>query len=203
MSCSVCAAEKVYALGMCLAHYRKWKFYGDVNFVRSYTKTPIEERFFAKVEKGTGCWLWTAGKTQAGYGVIQEGGRGRKLLLAHRVSYTMHKGPIPEGMNVLHSCDNPSCVNPDHLRSGTYGDNQQDAYDRSRRTTPFALKKNRYQGPRPSLPGESNPNAKLTADDVRAIRDSTEKPGTVAKQFGIIPEYVTKIRKRAAWAHID
>src|SRR5574340_590014 len=76
------------------------------------------ERFFDKVspEALTGCWLWTGAVKELGYGVIGLGTREQGTSKAHRVSWELHNGPIPSGLNVLHSCDTPSCVNPDHLR---------------------------------------------------------------------------------------
>jgi hypothetical protein len=80
-------------------------------------------------EPNCGCWLWTGHVNRAGYGVIDRGGR---KLGAHRVSYEMNKGQIPHGLVVRHTCDVPSCVNPDHLLIGTQADNIQDAVKRNR-----------------------------------------------------------------------
>lgn len=87
----------------------------------------VEKRFFSKVDKTETCWLWTGHKT-LGYGKIAMG-RGN-LMWAHRVSYVLHKGEIPEGKLIMHSCDNPPCVNPAHLELGNYSENLIDAYKR-------------------------------------------------------------------------
>jgi len=91
----------------------------------------IRERFWPKVYKTLGCWIWNAGKTSRdlsrGYGIFWLNGR---KVLSHRVSWEIHNGPIPKGMNVLHDCDNPPCVNPEHLWLGTHSDNIQDAADK-------------------------------------------------------------------------
>ena len=81
------------------------------------------DRFFQKVNKTGFCWEWLAGKDKDGYGKIKIRG---KTLQAHRVSWGIHNGPIPEGIGVLHRCDNPSCVNPLHLFLGTTLDNMRD-----------------------------------------------------------------------------
>lgn len=90
---------------------------------------PLEERFWEKVDKTLsekGCWLW---RGQSGeYGKIYVHGQG--LVKCHRLSYEMHKGPIPEGLLVRHTCDVKGCVNPDHLLVGTKKDNAHDAIER-------------------------------------------------------------------------
>lgn len=76
----------------------------------------IEERFWPKVNKTEGCWLWMGARLPKGYGVIGRGGRGSGYAYAHRVSYEIARGPIPEGHQLHHTCTNASCVRPDHLR---------------------------------------------------------------------------------------
>jgi hypothetical protein len=96
----------------------------------------LEERFWAKVTKSDYCWEWAPkSRTSHGYGVIQRGGRGGGLALAHRLSYELACGPIPEGLCVLHDCDNPPCVNPAHLHLGTKADNMREKVSRGRQKT--------------------------------------------------------------------
>jgi transcriptional regulator with XRE-family HTH domain len=93
-------------------------------------KVPAEERFWPKVQKTETCWLWMGGKTLGGYGVFRYNDRQEG---AHRVSWQMaHKEPIPERLQVLHSCDVRLCVNPDHLWLGTQSDNIQDCLAKGR-----------------------------------------------------------------------
>lgn len=90
-------------------------------------------RFWAKVNRGTGCWEWLGERNNKGYGRFPTYSRdSRKRLLAHRVSYTLHHGQIPAGMVVMHACDNPGCVNPEHLSIGTQQDNLRDALAKGR-----------------------------------------------------------------------
>lgn len=93
--------------------------------------TPLPKRFWKKVVKcePNECWYWKANTYADGYGQISVKGKPRQ---AHRVAYELCVGPIPEGLCVLHYCDNPSCVNPQHLYVGTHSDNMQDRAKRGR-----------------------------------------------------------------------
>lgn len=97
-------------------------------------KTPAQF-YEARVVRGLECWAWTGRKDAFGYGVVQLG-RGEPRTGAHRVSWELHVGPIPEGMQVLHHCDNPECTNPSHLFLGTPLDNMLDASAKGRLNVP-------------------------------------------------------------------
>lgn len=88
-----------------------------------------ESRFWSKVERGDGYWIWTAGKSSHGYGNFWLNG---KTVAAHRFAFERACGPIPEGMELLHSCDRRACVRPDHLSIGTALDNARDAVAKGR-----------------------------------------------------------------------
>lgn len=92
-------------------------------------KASIEERFFDKVNKTDSCWLWTGSLTSRGYGSIGVDG---KNVSAHRLSYMLFNGDIPDGFVVCHSCDVPACVNPEHLWVGTASDNMKDMVAKNR-----------------------------------------------------------------------
>lgn len=109
-----------------------WDF---IDTSSSYNDRPLplntaRERFFAKVQKTNNCWVWTGCKNNRGYGQLRMGRE--TSLLASRLSFFFHKGPIQKGLYICHSCDNPPCVNPDHLEAGTQRKNVIDAYKRGR-----------------------------------------------------------------------
>ncbi len=109
-----------------------------VNCSRTCAKTKsIDEKFWQKVDKTNSCWLWKGGKDIYGYGRLRVPGHN---LLAHRISYELHHGPIPKEMLILHKCDNPPCVNPAHLFLGTQETNNKDAKSKGRSRGRFSHK---------------------------------------------------------------
>jgi hypothetical protein len=148
-------------------------------------KTPPATRFWAKVEKTEGCWLWTAATGgQMGYGTI--GVTRTRMMYAHRLSWEMHHGPIPIGSLVLHHCDQPRCVRPDHLFLGTRADNMADMVAKGRQAR-----------------GESHANARLTPDIVKTIRASGEGQLTIARRYKISQPTVSNIRTGRTWASVE
>lgn len=104
------------------------------NWVRGHQRASlepaaIEKRFWAKVNKTDGCWLWTGSTRWFGHGALHVNGR---RTLTHRYSWTLANGPIPDGQSVLHRCDTPACVRPDHLFLGTQTDNVADMVQKNR-----------------------------------------------------------------------
>ena len=140
-------------------------------------------------EPNSGCWLWL-GMQQVGkeYGLFCFK---QRTVKAHRASWEIYCGEIPVGMSVLHKCDNPPCVNPDHLFLGSQSDNIKDR-----------VKKGRSRGPT----GESAPLAKLTATKVIELRRLHERNGVsvqdLADRFGIHKATVHKILKGNIWRHV-
>jgi hypothetical protein len=131
-----------------------------------------------------GCWLWMSHCDAKGYGQTAHEG---KSIKAHRLSYLLHRGPIPSGFHVLHSCDTRSCVNPAHLFVGTHQDNMRDMVSKGRQT--------RNHG---ALSGA----AKLTETQVLAIRRDTRPQRLVAAEFGVSQSRVWAIRHRRSWARL-
>lgn len=112
-------------------------------------KATIEERFWSKVDRREAdqCWPWLGSQDGRRYGQMSSGPGGGSPIKAHRVSWIIANGPIPEGMNILHRCDNPPCVNPNHLLPGTQKQNIQDASERGR-LNPKSLLNLRWNHPR-------------------------------------------------------
>lgn len=153
----------------------------------------IKERFEAKFEEdeSSGCWNWTAGKDKDGYGNFGFAGRKQK---AHRVSYQLYIGEIPDGLCVCHKCDNPSCVNPAHLFPGTMADNVRDC-----------INKGRWKSKFPDHSGENNGHVKLAEEDVRTIRTMGAdgvRQVDIAREFGVTRSNIYHIVHRLTWAKI-
>ena len=157
-------------------------------------KALANNRFFSRVQKSSKCWLWTGAKTGEGYGSFSIGGRD---IGAHVYSYGMHVGPIT-GLWVLHKCDTPACVRPDHLFLGTPRDNTQDAIQKTR-FVPFDVGDDRPRGVGHGM-------VKLTEDDILTIRREYKRGSTtlthLAKRFNITVANVSLIVNRVTWKHL-
>ena len=156
----------------------------------------MEDRFWSKVNKNGriireelgNCWEWTASKNPKGYGKFKPDWK-KTWENAHRVAYRLENGVIPEGLVVRHKCDNPPCVNPNHLEIGTKKDNTRDMMERGR---------NKYIAP-PPRPGEENPMAKLTNQQVEEIAKRVwegEKRKDLAITYGVSRQTVDNCVKK-------
>lgn len=138
-----------------------------------------------KNDDSSGCWLWNLYLTALGYGQAKYKG---KQMVAHRLSYLLFKGEIPKDMLVCHSCDNRSCVNPDHLWLGSQKDNMAD----------MAIKKRAF---RPK--GQIQKQAKLLDCDINIIRGDTRPNRVIAAQYGVTKCTIAKVKRRETWTHIS
>lgn len=186
-------------------------------------RTPLEARFWSRVRKlESGCWEWTGCRYGAGYGVIGRGGFRGGQTPAHRVSWMIHRGDIPDGLLVCHTCDNPPCVNPDHLFLGTHTDNAHDAKRKGRLSngerhaklvSAGYSDKNRsfhreWMAARNRLAprrGTDNGRSKLSEDDIRSIRRQYAEGARqvdLAAQFRVAQTLISRIVLRKQWAHV-
>ncbi len=147
----------------------------------------LQQRFDSKwiPEPFSGCWLWTAAQSPLGYGRIGVGGRAGNGRPAHRVSWMLHRGEIPTGKEVCHRCDTPSCVNPGHLFLGSHNENMRDAVLKGRTSR-----------------GADRPLAKLTENQVREIRSSTETQRALAIRYGICQQHISDVKSGRKWRHV-
>lgn len=135
----------------------------------------------------TPCILWEKAKSKAGYG--QRGVNG-KVYYVHRLEYEKHHGPIPEGMVIRHTCDNPACYNIEHLLLGTQKENMADMYERGREN------RNAAKGTKQHL-------AKLDDDKVRYILASTKTGLALARELGVTKHTIYRVRSGKTWRHIN
>ena len=146
-------------------------------------------RFWDKVDRTEDCWNWTGATNGVGYGRL--GHRG-KLVSAHRFSYELVYGRIPDGMLICHHCDNPGCVRPSHLFLGTNSDNIRDAHAKGRITMPDRR-------------GELSSSSKIVESDVHEIRRLNSLGVTqelLGKMWRITQQHVSNIVTKKNWAHV-
>lgn len=128
------------------------------------------------------CLVWTGPKGRKGYGLMTVGGKCRQV---HRIAWEIVNGQIPAGMICCHHCDNPPCCNPEHLFLGTHKDNKHDAIAKGRHAH-----------------GVTHSRARLTEDDIRAIRADTRPHTIVAVEYGVGDDHICRIRSRFVWKHL-
>lgn len=157
----------------------------------------VRSRFEDKVIQRGGCWLWDSCLNNGGYGRFWFSGR---KVLAHRLAYQLYVGEIPKGMQVLHSCDQPRCVNPDHLHLGTQEDNQREMVNRGRAAC--GDRNGSRRRPESLRRGSSHGRAKLTEEQVRHIRASVEPVKILAVRHGVSDTLIRMIVNNRIWKHV-
>lgn len=182
------------------------------------------DRFWSKVAKAgqDECWPWTAYRNRKGYGQF---GLKRDVVPAHRIAYFLVKGPIPDGFQVCHKCDNPPCCNPGHLFTGTNSDNVGDKCAKERQSkgnshgekvraalaahperVARGSKSGRYTKPERTAKGEDTGSAKLTDDQVKAMRNEYAVGGVsyseLAVRYGVAKPTVGNIVRGEKWKHL-
>lgn len=157
----------------------------------------IEQRFWAKTSKqSNGCWQWTGATDTKGYGRFHVWRMG--TILAHRYAWQLTNGLIPEGMFACHRCDNPACVNPEHIFIGTAEENTRDMLTKQRHS--------RGESHGDKIRRADRGNRKLSPDDVVAIRAELkrgERQRDIARAFGISQGAVSQINRGATWGHVN
>jgi hypothetical protein len=147
-------------------------------------RTPVDVRFWAKVDKSGACWTWKASFRRDGYGrMFTHSG----VVAAHRLAWELTNGPVPDGRYVLHRCDNRACVRPEHLFLGDHAANMADMSAKSRHAI---------------VKGERHPRAKLTAEqvaEIRKLRSSGMLLRELAARFGIGTSYAGEVARGDRW----
>lgn len=170
-------------------------------------------KHLSKFSNPSECWEWPMSRTKAGYGQLSTSNgsaRSVELHYAHRVSYFLSNGPIENGMNICHKCDNPACFNPNHLFCGSQKDNIRDCISKGR----FNFNPHRPSGGEHwavqnkdkvhrALCGENNSRAKLSFDDAKYIRSSGRTGSDLAKHFGVSDSTISAIRRGKTYRSIE
>jgi hypothetical protein len=181
----------VVALGLCNKHWRRNKKYGSPVAVSSHSGMfrglSAEERFARSVVKTEGCWVWKASRDRYGYGVFRGMIGSVAFTRAHRYSYALHTGDMLVGMHALHTCDNPACVNPNHLFAGTNADNMRDKTQKGRSRVPV---------------GEHHGKAKLSEQQVKRILKDPRPYAEIAADYNVAPSTIGSIKQRQSWRYL-
>jgi predicted DNA-binding protein (UPF0251 family) len=166
----------------------------------------LYNRFISKVKRtdGDGCWTWTANTRNGRYGAFHMFDRD---VMAHRASWLLHRGEIPDGMCVCHKCDNPICVNPGHLFLGTASDNMRDMSRKGRGGVAKGARNGKSTKPEKTPRGESAGQSKLTNEQVMALRADGRLSGLsqrkLAEKYGITQATVWNILNGNTWKHLQ
>ena len=186
-------SNQVKAQGLCAAHYVRMRRGSDLSLPLTRTGTDAERlKLKTRINPDTSCWEWIASLNTNGYGQFRINGTTEQ---AHRAAWMIFRGPIPKDhsaygtVNVLHRCDNPLCVNPDHLFLGDQTDNGNDAISNGR------------WGKR-GMTGEKHGRALLTEAQVKLIRSSENSAETLAAKLKVSKSTILHVRKRRTWKHI-
>lgn len=185
----------VKSSGLCSKHYNRLRVTGTVDD-GPYARAPVEERFWRYVDKrgDNECWHWKGGHGGSGHGIIQVGGRDGYKTNAHRISYVIAYGEIPEGLQINHRCKTKDCVNPKHLYAGTQSDNMKDRHKDGNDDHLIRLAKERQ--------GTNHHNAVLDEEKVRYIRTSGKSGPKLSKELGISTATVYQVKSRKTWNHV-
>jgi hypothetical protein len=151
----------------------------------------------------TGCWNWKGGKIKDGYGMTSIKG---KRYLIHRYSLELYnKKPIDKNLEVRHMCHNPSCYNPEHLKTGTHADNMKDMVDANRQSKGELLSEKLKNIKRKKLLGENNIKSKITEKDVKEICSLKDFISQVelSEIYNISRTHIQRIQSRQFWKHVS
>ncbi len=169
--------------------YSGGKLYTKKGFENSLTHLARRLGKAIEVNPKSGCWEWQQSHNGIGYGTLTIN---KKRKYAHRLAFELVCGSIPSGLMLCHKCDNPSCINPEHLFLGTQTENMKDCSIKGR-LKPYKL----------GFPGEKNPSAKLNEEKVSIIKErlrSGELQSSIANYFGVTQSVISEIKRGKLWA---
>ena len=171
-TCVRCHEKEAIARKLCRPCYKAVRKNG---LLGEYAVLEPKDVFESRIDKTKNCWIWTGTKNSYGYGVFLM--PGEKAVRAHRYAYEFFVGPIPDGMIIRHSCDNPPCVNPAHLQIGTKAENNADTAERHRHN--YAT---------------DHWNGRLTRADIQYVLNSNKTQVILAKELGVCQSHISRIK---------